>query len=269
MEASTSISSIGKSIEDDMSFVLEYSCQDKMNEEIENKKDDWLRLGNVLQNVKGKNISTMTGLLEKKRNIVVKVQSFSESKKEYDIQEQLKDQSGFIRFLCFFTCKVNQDVFNTGKDEKLNSKLCSSKGNGSGIIIMPYYNKGSFEDFLKKYKGNDRDVIIKTIIIKVVHWYFKAFSKKGFTHGDLFPKNVILRNQKDPVIIDFEKSSFNRSIMIFWRDIQDFLGEVCRFVSYGNELDNIVHKYCIMNLAVSNEPSQKIINDFAKDISGL
>jgi hypothetical protein len=62
---------IGK-IDDDISFVLSYSCQEKMNQEIDNNNGDWLRLESVLQNVQGKDISTMTALLEKKNLLLLK-----------------------------------------------------------------------------------------------------------------------------------------------------------------------------------------------------
>jgi hypothetical protein len=170
------------------------------------------------------------------------------------------------------------DDCNIGKQEA----YCS-------YSLVQYYDEAlheyQFQDKLKNLSGFikytcfftcninksifDKDVIIKTVIIKVVNNYYKAYNATNFTHGDLFPKNIILKTYKDPLLIDFEMSRFNKSHMVFWRDIQDFMGRICHYVKFANELDDIVRKYCIMNLASQNEPSRSIINNFAKDIRDL
>jgi len=66
------VSNLGK-LDENISFVLSYTCQDKINQEIDHQSDEWLRLHSVLQNVKGKDISTMTAILENKKPIVVTV----------------------------------------------------------------------------------------------------------------------------------------------------------------------------------------------------
>lgn len=264
-----SIDTIGK-LDDDVSFVLSYSCQDKINEEIDRNSNDWLRLHSILQNVKGKDISTMSAVLEKKKPIVVKVQSYEDALHEYNFHDKLKDLKGFIKYTCFFACNVTRSIFSKNKGHNLSDhRICESKGSSSGIIVMPYYDKGSFDDFLKKYEGSDRDVIIKTVIIKVVNNYFKAYNKLHFTHSDLFPKNIVMKTLKDPIIIDFKMSRLDLTSMTFWRDIQDFLGRITYYVKNTNDLDDLALEYCVKNIAAAKEPTRQIINNFVLAIKDI
>jgi len=119
-----------------------------------------------------------------------------------------------------------------------------------GIISMPYYKNGSLE----KYKFVEKNVI-KHIILN----YFDIYDKRGFIHGDFFPKNIIIDDDGYPLIIDYEKSYFNNttSHTQFWRDLSDFLSTV----NYLKNLDNVIREHCMINGAYNKKPTSELINN--------
>lgn len=99
---------------------------------------------------------------------------------------------------------------------------------------------------------------------------FVAYIKTGFTHGDCFPKNVVLDEEYRPIVIDFEKSAFDtpNKVTRFWRDIDDFMGDVSRYLFHG-KLDDICRIHVFMNLAMSEEPTEDNIRKLIDAVSNL
>lgn len=255
-------------------FTLDY-CQHKMDNDIDNNENTFIQLAKVLQNVRGKNIATLEGILEGNESIAIKVQYSAEAKKEYEFTNLLKDHDGFIQYKCYFTCNANKEYFERyALQDATNIKVCSSKGSNMGIIVMPLYSLGSFEAFLKdKRKHKEKGKYIRVILIKVINNYFKAFRKLHFLHGDFFAKNILLETYEDPIIIDFEKSTIDNSkdTLMFWRDIQDLLSEVSMYVGFqgGSPMYDLIRKHCGMNLAYNKMPTRDLINEMVVDLKNL
>jgi len=220
----------------------------------------------IIQNIKGKDIITLKGIIDKKKQVILKIQNFQLGKKEFEIQEKLKNNEGFIKFFCYFNCNINPKFYNGSyiKGEKINNKICNSKGDKMWINIMPYYNNGSLEDKLIKLNLNELFNIIKIVIIN----YLNAFLENNFTHGDFEPKNIILNNDYEPLIIDFENSNFNGNIITFWRDLDRFFFIIQRYVKIN--IDDFIRENIIMNMAYNKKPSKEnitlLLNNFQKII---
>ena len=118
---------------------------------------------------------------------------------------------------------------------------------------MQYYSNGSFEDKLLTLNYNELSTIVKSIIIN----YFNAFLQENFIHGDFEPKNIILNNNNEPLIIDFENSNFTGNIMSFWRDLDRFFYIIQRYIKFN--LNNFIRENIIMHMAFNKKPTEDII----------
>lgn len=239
-------------------FVLRHqTCQEKIDANINSRKDEWLQLTHILQNIQGKGIATV---LEKHKAVVLKVQLAEKAKQEYEIQNKLKDLPGFIRFDCIFTCKGDAEyIKNYGMSGTPKQRLCSAKGSTMGIIMMPYYPLESFDKFMRKGMGTGRRRL--DILARVIENVYHAYKKKGFTHGDLFAKNILLQDNLQPVIIDFELSQFNHNKSQFYRDIYDlFSGALHAMPKHSASLNEICRQHVVMHMAYNREPTDENIS---------
>lgn len=132
-----------------------------------------------------------------------------------------------------------------------------------GVIIMPYYERGSMEEDALQNGTLD----IKMILKHVLENYGVAYEKHGFTHGDLFTKKILLDDKGSPVLIDFEKSRFDRDSTTFWRDVDDLFGDIGRF-KYKQELDD-VSRVIMINRAYNIPPSMRVIQDLVDALNRL
>ena len=121
------------------------------------------------------------------------------------------------------------------------------------INIMQYYSNGSLEDKLLTLNYNELSTIVKSIIIN----YFNAFLQENFIHGDFEPKNIILNNNNEPLIIDFENSNFTGNIMSFCRDLDRFFYIIQRYIKFN--LNNFIRENIIMHMAFNKKPTEDII----------
>jgi serine/threonine protein kinase len=238
-------------------------CQEKIDSEI-NSDIRWIQVKKILQNIDGKDIATILANIETE-DVVLKIQSYEMAKREYEIQEKLKELSGFIHFDCFFTCEIDKEYIKNFSVLSEWKKLCKTKSEINGIIIMPYYKKESLEKILKEKQISNND-ILKKIFINVIINITYAFQNFGFVHNDLFTKNIIINENNEPVIIDFEKSKFNDKYSInryiiysFWTDIESFFMDISRMFM-GDKLMN-VFDILMMKKAYSILPSQDSIKD--------
>lgn len=230
------------------------SCQEDIDNEIDGHHD-WLQLEKVMQSIEGKGISTLLGRIPTKE-VVIKIQEADKGRKEYEIQDKLKTFEGFIKFECLFFCQGDKTYIESFANLQEHKKLCRAKGFSMGIILMPYYQKGSLENY---------GIIQKDIIIKIVLNYFNAYDKTGFIHADLFPKNIVLDNNEYPIIIDYENAYFNDKTndhTYFWRDLTDLLS----YVKYEKELSFVIRKHCMMNGAYNKKPTLELINNLINDL---
>jgi hypothetical protein len=234
-------------------IVKDENCQKEINKEIEGKHE-WLQLNNIIQSIKGKGISTLLGKIQTKE-VIIKIQEANEAKKEYDIQNELKYYNGFINFECLFYCDGDKKYIESFGNLEEKRKLCRAKGITMGIILMPYYKNGSIEKY----------IIYKNIIEKVLKNYLYVYNDKGFVHSDFFPKNIILDDNMNPIIIDFEKSYYNinkNDHTYFWRDLTDFIS----YIKYEKDLSDIIRKHCMLNGAYNNKPTNELIDNLIKDL---
>lgn len=246
------------------SFLVD--CQKGINNDIDNKNEETLQLQHVLQNIDNKGIATIITIFEKTKLSIVKVQAANNAKKEYDIQTKLGE--GFIKFSCYFTCNNDTMYIKKYGFGKTSLPLCTEKGKEMGVILMPYYKLGSFQEYLKTSTKNWKTV--QKLLVKTVEIVFNAFNDQGFTHGDLFTKNILLCTSVTPIVIDFENSVFNKSIPQFYRDIDDLIGDIGRhYPVLRPKLDKIADEHLTFNRAYSRQPTKSIIANFVKAISDL
>jgi tRNA A-37 threonylcarbamoyl transferase component Bud32 len=236
-------------------------CQSKFDSQAE-----FVILSKVLQNIENKNIATLVGKVEGS-DVVLKVQQIKAAQKEYSIQQKLSELDYIIKYECMFACNSVDNpsyVKDFGLSEPLTTKICKDRGNNTGVIIMKYINGGSFDYYLKNNK-NEKSL---NIICKVIENYFNAYDKLGFIHGDFYPKNIMINEKEEPIIIDFEMSDFSKDPSLFWRDLSGFLDSVGSF-RYWSELDIIVRNHIIIARAYNRIPTIELINELCTAIRNL
>jgi hypothetical protein len=150
----------------------------------------WLQLNRMLQNItgNGKGIATMVGSINTK-DVFVKVQMADNARSKYDIEESLKlhNLHGFAQFHCIFTCDGDASYIEQfGQNELTNGQpVCRGKGGAMGVILMPFYSKGSLETFLKNDRSPSKVI---GYICTIIENYFNAFVQTSYIHGDYSPK---------------------------------------------------------------------------------
>lgn len=202
---------------------------------------------------------------KKNKQIVLKISPFSQ--KEYEIGELLYQHkiSGFIRYLCIFSCyddtSISAPRISAEKSSSLSftNPICQAshtKENIKNVLIMSFIRDGSID----KFPWNAENIpIFKNLLMHTVLSLAMAYSTLGFIHGDLHLGNVLLKQTKQSqivytiaentipletmsykiILMDFEKArSFTKAqtsittITPFWRDIEflckhvdDYLGQ--------------------------------------------
>lgn len=233
------------------------SCQEKINNEIDGKYG-WLQIEKILQSLQGKGITTIQATIKNlnSKEVVIKIQEREKAINEYNIQYKIRDFNGIVNFECIFFCDGDKEYIESFATLKEYGTLCKSKGINMGIILMEYYKNGSLEDI------KDLD---KNIIEKLLKNYLEIYIKTGFIHGDFYPKNVILDDDYNPIIIDFEKSYFNdnkENHTLFWADLTTFFTSL----KYSTNLSNFIRTHCMTNGAYNKKPSIDLINKLLKDL---
>lgn len=237
-------------------------CQEEINQQIDNQSTSFVTLNRVLQNISGKNIGTLKAKLKNVNDIVVKIQNNKQALSEYNIQQKVKHIDGVVEFLCKFSCD-NDDIFSTDTID-VNMPVCKAKGKKLGIIVMPYYEFGSFDEFLKSYKKNDKNQVINNVLSQTIQIIFNMYIDTFFIHGDLFTKNILLKSYTEPIIIDFEHSQFRNDTMRFWRNLQGLIEEVSQYVQFS--LDTVSREHCVINSAYNTTPTKENIASLIKHI---
>ena len=179
---------------------------DYCNKNVSNDKNtlDWLIAKNLI--LSGK---VVEGLLNNDMKVVIKIGTdlFSIAK-EYNISKELSDFSGFVRYICMFSCK--DDLRKYRGTWVPDVGFCDPNGpDKTNAIIMPFYHLGSM---LKYTWSQENFHIFKDILKRVVNVLLVVNEETGFVHGDFHLDNLLLRETKSGLradIIDFELSEIN------------------------------------------------------------
>lgn len=163
------------------------SCQEKITPENPTSKE-WLEILKQLKptNFKDKN-KVLLGILEKRKNVVIKISDSDRIFYEYYIGDVLKKHNvpGFIEYICKFQC---QDEYKKYPDPTVTS-LCTGPGDDMKVIVMPYYSHGN----LKLYKWKPENYhVLKTSILHVVLSLLQAYETAHIIHNDIHLQNVLI-----------------------------------------------------------------------------
>jgi len=156
-------------------------------------------------------------------NVVLKFGILESIEKEYKISQELLELPNFIKYFCIIRC--NDEIKNIINNKKTisNYKICDNVDNEIGILVMKHYYLGCVDNY--DWNENNFD-LLKNIIKQVVFAIIYAYETKGFIHGDLHSGNILLKskrnneitynkkililNELEAVIMDFEKSKLNQ-----------------------------------------------------------
>jgi serine/threonine protein kinase len=229
------------------------SCQNKISHSTPTTAE-WLDILNQLKptNFKDKN-KVLLGILQKRRNVVIKISDSDRIFHEYYIGEILQKYNipGFIKYICKFNC--NDDY--TQYPQKSQTSLCYGPGDQMKVIIMPYYSYGN----LKLYTWKpDNYNILKTCILHIILSLLQAYNIAHIIHNDIHLQNVLLAHTTKKsityniddstielptygiktIIMDFEnsfhiKGNYDQGWNIVLNDIRKVL------MSLAFEIDNI------------------------------
>ena len=183
----------------------------------------------------------LKALYECDLNIVLKFGILESIQKEYNISNELINLPNFIRYFCLIECNDSIKNIINHKETIMNYKMCHYGNNLIGILVMKYYNLGCIEN----YDWNENNFeILKNVIKQVIYAIINAYNKIGFLHGDLHTGNILLKpkrknkikyeekilliNEFEVVIMDFEKSKINQINKIYnlLRNIHMFLTSI-------------------------------------------
>ena len=162
---------------------------------------EWLIIKNIILNQK-----VMEGLLDNNMKVVIKINTKENIDKEYNINKQLENFKGFVRYICKFSCKDDLNKYKHD-DGSWNEGFCDPNGKDkTNTIVMPYYKLGN----IRQYPWNkDTFDIFKKLIKNVVKILIYTNKEIGFLHNDLHLDNIMITNNCKVRIIDFELSTIN------------------------------------------------------------
>lgn len=187
-------------------------------------------------NVRAKHTMVINAVVKefhnKQNKIVVKIGKTNELvRQEYNVAKKLNDAGmhGFIRMDCVFSCKHSLEKYKIGEQIDEDSfQVCELSGKDEvDVIIMPFIGKGiTLNHYLES--GGDAEHY-KKILKQVVENLFDAFVKTGFVHCDLHFGNILIDDDGNPIIMDFDTSAFvsqSVSQWRFWADMHRIIGMV-------------------------------------------
>ena len=254
-------------------FHINLGCQNRINETKTSK--EWLT---ILSEIKPTNYNDknriLLGILEKHRQVVVKIGPKETLKKEYTYGRTLYNRvPGFINFICFFECEDDYSKYPN------NTKpyLCENGKTSTDlmkILVMEYYPLGNFLNFPWKFNI----IKLKSCLKQIVLSYFQAFIQFRFIHNDSHLQNILLRRTKKEfidyfppfkiesfglqiVIMDMENSltgKNNTDIIFVYRDIARIFADL----AYNNKsvvnVDECVDIFTLLNKKFTEPPIDKL-----------
>ena len=170
--------------------------------------ESWLK---ILRELKPTNFKddnrVLLGVLEKHKNVVIKIGESMNLKKEYDFCELLEQRrvDGFVKFICYFSCNDNYKDHHGS-----TSTLCNGPGNKMKCLVMKYYLHGSIRD--KKWT-KDNFHILKSLLSQSVIAIINAYQMCGIIHNDLNGGNILIDTTKKSTLYDIPTHGYKIVIM--------------------------------------------------------
>jgi len=176
------------------------------------------------------------------QKIIIKIGETNQLiKREYDIAKKLElnNINGYIHINCLFSCGHNINKYI--RRENINPdtfKICETQDkNNIDVLVMPYIGNGIslYDVGAEHYKE-----LIKQVVTNSV----QAFKKTGFIHKDLHFGNIVVDENNNPIILDFDTSEFINlqspmCYSYFWSDMQRFFSNVIERASFSNKWESV------------------------------
>ena len=153
--------------------------------------ESWL---NILRELKPTNFKddnrVLLGVLEKHKNVVIKIGESINLKKEYDYCKLLEQHGveGFVKFICYFACNDNYKNHHGSI-----SALCNGPGNQMKCLVMKYFSHGSIRDATWTL---DNFHVLKSLLSQSVIAIINAYQTCGIIHNDLNSGNILIDTTK-------------------------------------------------------------------------
>lgn len=202
---------------------------------------DWLIMKNLLLDDK-----VIEGILYNIDKVVIKLGKKEEIDKEYNLNIQLQNFKGFVRYICRFSCKddLNKYKHDDGSWSG-NNGFCESNGpDKTNAIIMPYYELSSMLRYEWHYYNFH---IFKELLKQIVEILIYTNKQIGFLHNDIHLDNAMLKKSKNGEfkveIIDFDKSTINVNDKLNYKK----MGENFRIL-----FDSVSRLECISQMSTVN-----------------
>jgi hypothetical protein len=262
------------------SFKYKLDCQKNIDSNDPDTKE-WLSLLSQIEH-KSDDFKLFIGLLEKKKNIVVKIGT-KNIETEYVIGNYLDtlNLSTFIEYNCMFSCLDKFSEINTR-----TKSLCKKNGEIINILVMPFIKEGRIDKYLwTRHNFTSLLNIIKHTVLSILFAGYKI----GFAHGDLHLGNIMITKTKKkninyedlgileiensiiPVIMDYEKSLIQTNPINF----QLIYNSLLTFITLiGTETDlklNVANVISFINVSFKqNTPiTSAISHNFMKLIDNI
>jgi len=163
------------------------NCQNKITSDNPSTVE-WLE---ILRQLKPTNFHdtnrVLLGILQKHREVVIKIGESDTLQKEYEIGQTLyKHIPGFIKYICFFKCADDFKKYpQSGRKE-----LCEGEGEQMKVLVMPHLKLGN----MRSYNWNERNYEVllscmQQLSLSLMH----AYDMFGFIHNDTHLQNVLLK----------------------------------------------------------------------------
>jgi len=244
--------------EDSFKYILD--CQSRIDP-LNPETKDWLTLDSQISK-DSTDYTLFTGLLEKKKSIVVKIGS-DKLRKEYEIGNILDNElrlPTFLGFYCIFTCLddfyklkkiTNTEKKNTIAINAMRKDLCKKEGEQIHILVMPHIKLKE----IGEYKWNkSNNYILNNVIKHIIMSLCYARHKTGFVHRDLHTHNILMQNTKRksiyydgfgelevfgliPIIMDYDMSIIKKDKITDYEDIYTDIKKIINLVSGDSEID--------------------------------
>jgi serine/threonine protein kinase len=206
------------------------------------------------------NNRVLLGVLERRKQVVIKIGSNELILKEYKIGERLNGIPGFMKYICYFECDDDYKLHDGS-----NKNLCKGPGTTMKCLIMKYYSKGS----IGSYKWNAENfAILKVLVCQCFMSMMVAFEQKGIIHNDTHSRNILMEStNKDTIKYEIAGKVYDVPTQGFRIVIMDF--ENAFISSDRNSGREFVYKdmgrlvsdlYYIANVRMSHELNQ-VINE--------
>ena len=280
------------------SFKYKLDCQSRIDP-VNPETKDWLSLETQISK-DSTEYTLFTGLLDKKKSIVVKIGS-DKLKKEYEIGNLLDNElklPTFLGFYCLFNCLDNfhelKKRTQIEKNESLainamRKNLCKTEGEQIHILVMPHIKLKEIGDY-KWNKSNNKILnnVLKHIIMSLCYARYKI----GFVHRDLHTHNILMQNTKRklisydefgelevlgllPIIMDYDMSTIKKDNSIEHGDIYDDFKKIINLVSGDSEIDivfdcarfiGLIEKYRNEKKTIDKQTCSQICSEIDKFI---